>query len=83
MERGNPDNFVGYRVTEKLVANVAQSTATGRTNNVTATMTINGTTVSNVTVTADLATSAPTTASAMAGSATPVSNRTGSPRPSS
>jgi polyisoprenoid-binding protein YceI len=52
--RGGADNFVGYRVTEKLVANVAQSTATGRTNNVTATMTINGPTVSGVTVTADL-----------------------------
>ncbi|MEX2100351.1 MAG: YceI family protein [Acidimicrobiia bacterium] len=52
--RGNSENFVGYRVTEKLVVNVAQTTATGRTNNVTATMTINGTTVSNVTVTADL-----------------------------
>jgi len=45
---------VGYRVTEKLVANVVQSTATGRTDNVTGTFTIEGTTVSNVTVTADL-----------------------------
>jgi polyisoprenoid-binding protein YceI len=51
---GNNDNFVGYRVTEKLVANVVQSTATGRTNNVTGTFTIEGTTVSDVTVTADL-----------------------------
>jgi polyisoprenoid-binding protein YceI len=51
---GNSSNFVGYRVTEKLVADVVQSTATGRTNNVTATMTINGTTISDVTVTADL-----------------------------
>jgi polyisoprenoid-binding protein YceI len=51
---GNSDNFVGYRVTEKLFANVAETTATGRTNNVNATMTIDGTTVKDVTVTADL-----------------------------
>jgi polyisoprenoid-binding protein YceI len=51
---GSSDNFVGYRVTEKLVANVVESTATGRTNNVTASMAINGTTVSNATVEADL-----------------------------
>lgn len=51
---GNQDNFVGYRVTEKLVANVVESTATGRTDNVTGTLTIKGTTVSDVTVTADL-----------------------------
>jgi polyisoprenoid-binding protein YceI len=51
---GNSSNFVGYRVTEKLIANVVKSTATGRTDNVTATMTINGTTISDVTVTADL-----------------------------
>jgi polyisoprenoid-binding protein YceI len=51
---GNSDNFVGYRVTEKLVANVAQSTATGRTDNVTGTLTIDGTTARDVTVTADL-----------------------------
>ena len=49
MKPGNSDNFVGYRVTEKLVANVVESTATGRTNNVTASMTIKGTTVSDVT----------------------------------
>ena len=36
------------------MANVTETTATGRTDNVTATMTINGTTVSNITVTADL-----------------------------
>jgi polyisoprenoid-binding protein YceI len=51
---GSTDNFVGYRVTEKLVANVVESTATGRTNNVNGTMTIDGTTVNDVTVTADL-----------------------------
>jgi polyisoprenoid-binding protein YceI len=51
---GNPDNFVGYRVTEKLFANISETEATGRTDNVTATMTIDGTTVNDVTVTADL-----------------------------
>ncbi|MFI5053968.1 MAG: YceI family protein [Acidimicrobiia bacterium] len=51
---GNHDNFVGYRVTEKLIANIAQSTATGRTDNVTGTMTIDGSTVKDITVTADL-----------------------------
>jgi polyisoprenoid-binding protein YceI len=51
---GNPDNFVGYRVTEKLFANISETEATGRTDNVTATMTIDGTTVKDVTVTADL-----------------------------
>ena len=51
---GTADNFVGYRVTEKLVANVAQTTATGRTHNVTGTITIDGTTISDVTITADL-----------------------------
>jgi polyisoprenoid-binding protein YceI len=54
VQPGGSDNFVGYRVTEKLVASVVQSTATGRTDDVTATMTIAGTTVRDVTVTADL-----------------------------
>jgi polyisoprenoid-binding protein YceI len=49
-----PDCFVGYRVTEKLFANVTETEATGRTDSVTATMTIDGTTVTDVTVTADL-----------------------------
>jgi polyisoprenoid-binding protein YceI len=51
---GNTQNFVGYRVTEKLVANISESEATGRTDNVTASMKIDGTTISDVTVTADL-----------------------------
>ena len=51
---GNTQNFVGYRVTEKLFANISESEATGRTDNVTASMTIDGTTISDVTVTADL-----------------------------
>ena len=54
VQAGNTQNFVGYRVTEKLVANISESEATGRTNNVTASMKIDGTTVSDVTVTADL-----------------------------
>jgi polyisoprenoid-binding protein YceI len=51
---GDTQNFVGYRVTEKLFANISETEATGRTDNVTASMTIDGTTVSEVTVTADL-----------------------------
>ena len=51
---GDSRNFVGYRVTEKLVANISESTATGRTSDVNATMKIDGTTVSDVNVTADL-----------------------------
>jgi polyisoprenoid-binding protein YceI len=51
---GGTDNFVGYRVTEKLFANISESEATGRTDNVTAGMKIDGTTISDVTVTADL-----------------------------
>ncbi len=51
---GNPQNFVGYRVTEKLFANISETEATGRTDNVEASMTIDGTTVKDVTVTADL-----------------------------
>jgi polyisoprenoid-binding protein YceI len=51
---GNEQNFVGYRVTEKLFANISETEATGRTDTVEATMTIDGTTVSDVTVRADL-----------------------------
>ena len=51
---GNAQNFVGYRVTEKLVVNVVETTATGRTDNVTGTFTVDGTTVKDVTVSADL-----------------------------
>jgi polyisoprenoid-binding protein YceI len=53
---GDARNFVGYRVQEKLVANIAESTATGRTSDVDATLTISGTTVSDVSVKADLST---------------------------
>ncbi len=51
---GDDQNFVGYRVVEKLFANISETEATGRTDNVTASMTIDGTTISDVTVTADL-----------------------------
>jgi polyisoprenoid-binding protein YceI len=54
VQPGNTQNFVGYRVTEKLFANISESEATGRTDNVTASMTIDGTSVKDVTVTADL-----------------------------
>src|SRR5262245_60078595 len=54
VEPGNTQNFVGYRVTEKLVVNVVETTATGRTDNVTGTFTVDGTTVNGVTVSADL-----------------------------
>jgi polyisoprenoid-binding protein YceI len=49
-----PDCFVGYRVTEKLFANISDTEATGRSDGVEASMTIDGTTVKDVTVTADL-----------------------------
>jgi polyisoprenoid-binding protein YceI len=51
---GNTNNFVGYRYTDKLFAELSETEATGRTDNVDATMTIDGTTVTDVTVTADL-----------------------------
>jgi polyisoprenoid-binding protein YceI len=54
VQPNDTDNFVGYRVTEKLFANITDTEATGRTDDVTATMKISGTTVSDVTVTADL-----------------------------
>ena len=51
---GDSRNFVGYRVTEKLVASVVETEATGRTSDVNASLKIDGTTVSDVTVTANL-----------------------------
>jgi len=53
---GNVDNVVGYRVTEKLAFNVAESDATGRTSDVNGTLTINGTTANDVEVTANVQT---------------------------
>jgi polyisoprenoid-binding protein YceI len=51
---GDPDSFVGYRVTEKLPAAIIEQETTGRTNNVTARMAIRGDTINDVTATADL-----------------------------
>jgi polyisoprenoid-binding protein YceI len=53
---GDPNSFVGYRVQEQLVGGVVEQTATGRTGDVTGSFTITGTTVQDVTVTADLRT---------------------------
>ena len=52
---GGP-SFVQYRVKEQFAGAVIQTDATGRTNDVTGTMTINGTTVSGSTVSANLVT---------------------------
>ncbi len=52
---GGP-SFVQYRVKEQFAGAVIQTDATGKTNDVTASMTINGTRVSGVTVTANLVT---------------------------
>jgi polyisoprenoid-binding protein YceI len=51
---GDAESFVGYRVTEKLPGAVIEQETTGRTNNVTATLEIRGTAVTEVTATADL-----------------------------
>jgi polyisoprenoid-binding protein YceI len=53
---GDPNSFVGYRVQEQLVGGVVEQTATGRTGDVNGSFTVNGTTVEDVTVTADLRT---------------------------
>lgn len=47
------DSFVGYRVAEQL-ANVGATTAVGRTPKVSGTLTVSGTTITAVTITADL-----------------------------
>ena len=49
------DSFVGYRVQEQL-AGIGANTAVGRTPNVSGTLTISGTTVSAVSISADLTT---------------------------
>lgn len=49
-------SFVGYRVQEQFAAATIESTATGRTGDVQGTLRVNGTTVDDVTVTANLAT---------------------------
>jgi polyisoprenoid-binding protein YceI len=48
-------SFVQYRVKEQFVGAVLKTDATGRTDDVTGTMTVNGTLISNVRVTANLA----------------------------
>jgi polyisoprenoid-binding protein YceI len=53
---GDPNSFVGYRVTEQFVAAVVESTATGRTSDVNGTFKISGTNVDDVSVTANLQT---------------------------
>jgi polyisoprenoid-binding protein YceI len=53
---GDTNSFVGYRVTEQLVGGAIDQTATGRTSDITGSFTITGTTVQDVTVTADLRT---------------------------
>ena len=53
---GDPENFVGYRVTEQFVAGLVDNVATGRTSDVTGTFEITGTTADGVEVTADLTT---------------------------
>ena len=47
---------MGYRVTEKLSFNIANTEATGRTSDVTGTLKIAGTTISDVSITANLKT---------------------------
>jgi polyisoprenoid-binding protein YceI len=49
-------SFVGYRVHEKFAQGLVDNDATGRTSDVTASMTVDGTSVSDVKVTANLAT---------------------------
>lgn len=53
---GDPNSFVGYRVQEELVGGAIEQTATGRTSDITGSFTITGTTVQEVSVTADLRT---------------------------
>lgn len=53
---GDTSGFVGYRATEQFAAAVVESTATGRTSDVTGSFTIAGDTVTEVQVTANLQT---------------------------
>jgi polyisoprenoid-binding protein YceI len=53
---GDTNSFVGYRVQEQLVGGAIDQTATGRTSDVTGSLTVSGTSVENVSVTADLRT---------------------------
>jgi polyisoprenoid-binding protein YceI len=51
---GDPASIVGYRVQEQFAAGVVESTATGRTSEITGSFTIEGMTVKDVNVTANL-----------------------------
>jgi len=51
---GDPNSFVGYRVQEELAAVGFESTATGRTDEINGSFTIDGMTVKNVSVDASL-----------------------------
>ena len=53
---GDPNSFVGYRVTEQLVGGAIDQTATGRTSEITGSFTVTGTSLRDVNVTADLRT---------------------------
>jgi polyisoprenoid-binding protein YceI len=53
---GDPQSIVGYRVQEQFAAGVVESTATGRTSDITGSFTIQGMTVRDVNVTANLLT---------------------------
>ncbi|HYV59682.1 MAG TPA: YceI family protein [Acidimicrobiia bacterium] len=53
---GDANSFVGYRVQEQLVGGAIDQTATGRTSDITGSFDISGTTVRDVSVTADLRT---------------------------
>ena len=55
MDDGTTHTFVGYRVQEKFGGDLVESTATGRTTDVTGSMTITGTTVPEVRIEANLA----------------------------
>jgi polyisoprenoid-binding protein YceI len=56
VQPGDPESFVGYRVTEQFAAALVESTATGRTSDVQGSFTIQGTVADNVDVTANLLT---------------------------
>lgn len=53
---GDPQSLVGYRVQEQLVGGAIEQTTTGRTSDITGSFTINGMTVQDVSVSADLRT---------------------------
>jgi polyisoprenoid-binding protein YceI len=56
LSSGDSRSFVGYRVQEQFAAATIESTATGRTSDVTGTIRVAGTTVDGVSVTANLTT---------------------------